>query len=90
MARFMAGAIMFGLTPMSIKRGMVPGASLVWSVEKTKCPVSEACMAVSAVSKSRISPTRITSGSWRKIARRPFEKSYPFSASVCVWLTPGM
>jgi hypothetical protein len=38
-------------------------ASLVWSVEKTRWPVSEAWIAISAVSRSRISPTRMTSGS---------------------------
>ena len=41
----------------------VPTVSRVWMDEKTKCPVIAACMAVRAVSWSRISPTRITSGS---------------------------
>ena len=39
------------------------GASLVCSVEKTTCPVSDASTAICAVSWSRISPTRIMSGS---------------------------
>jgi len=37
-------------------------ASFVWSVEKTRCPVSAACIASSMVGRSRISPARITSG----------------------------
>src|SRR5215203_135890 len=44
-------------------------ASLVWRVESTRCPVSAAVRAVATVSKSRISPTRITSGSCRSEAR---------------------
>src|SRR3712207_7949691 len=42
---------------------MVSVASSVCRVERTRCPVSAAVRAVSMVSKSRISPTRITSGS---------------------------
>src|SRR4029450_7527850 len=52
---------------MSCSRVMAPGALLVWSVEKTRWPVSEAWIAVSAVSLSRISPIMTTSGSWRRI-----------------------
>ena len=39
-------------------------------VAKTRWPVSAAVSAVEIVSRSRISPTRITSGSWRSAARR--------------------
>ena len=46
-------------------REMVSVASSVCSVESTRWPVSAAVSAVSMVSESRISPTRITSGSWR-------------------------
>jgi hypothetical protein len=42
---------------------MAPAASLVWMVDSTRWPVSDAWMAISAVGKSRISPTMITSGS---------------------------
>ena len=42
---------------MSHNRMNAPAESLVWSVLKTKCPVSDACVAFSAVSRSRISPT---------------------------------
>ena len=44
-------------------RLMVCGASVVWSVERTRWPVSAAMSAVCMVSASRISPIRITSGS---------------------------
>ncbi len=53
---------------------MAPAASLVWTVLKTRWPVSEAWMAISAVSRSRISPTMITSGSWRRKLRSPLAK----------------
>ena len=41
----------------------------VCSVESTRWPVSAALSAMSIVSSSRISPSRITSGSWRSAAR---------------------
>ena len=50
-------------TPRSSNRVMALGASLVCSVEITRCPVSAACTAISAVSRSRISPTMMMSGS---------------------------
>ena len=53
----------YGSTPMSINRGIAPGASLVWSVEKTRWPVSAARTMSWAVSVSRVSPTRMMSGS---------------------------
>ena len=49
--------------PMFIRRVTVLGASFVCSVESTRWPVSAALTAISAVSKSRISPTRMMSGS---------------------------
>ena len=67
-------------------RSTVCGASWVWSVAKTRWPVSAAVRAVPIVSMSRISPTRITSGSWRSAAFRPAAKdgaSWPISR----WLT---
>ena len=51
-----------GWTPISIKRVIALGASFVCNVLKTKCPVKDACTAISAVSTSRISPTRIMFG----------------------------
>ena len=50
---------------MSRIRVIAPTASLVWTVERTRWPVSDAWTAMSAVSRSRISPTMTTSGSWR-------------------------
>ena len=49
-------------------RSTVCGVSCVCSVAKTRWPVSAAVSAVEIVSMSRISPTRITSGSWRSAA----------------------
>ena len=53
----------------SMMRLIVSEASTVWSVESTRWPVSAALSAVWTVSSSRISPTRITSGSWRRTRR---------------------
>ena len=47
----------------SMMRSTVAAAPVVWRVPKTRCPVSAALIAAPMVSKSRISPTRITSGS---------------------------
>ena len=58
-----------GFTPMSTRRVTAPGASLVCSVEKTRWPVSDALMAMDAVSMSRISPIITTFGAWRRIER---------------------
>src|SRR5215831_8695007 len=59
---------------MSTRRVMVPGASLAWTVDSTRWPVSALFTAMSAVSASRISPTMITSGSWRRIERSARER----------------
>ena len=45
------------------QRGTAPTASLVCKVERTIWPVSAALIAISAVSASRISPTKIMFGS---------------------------
>src|SRR2546425_9469668 len=50
-------------------RSMVLGALEVCSVPKTRCPVSAAVSASEMVSRSRISPIRITSGSSRSALR---------------------
>ena len=52
-----------GSAPMSMVRVMAPAASFVWMVESTRWPVSEALIAISSVSLSRISPTMTMSGS---------------------------
>ena len=61
-------------------RSTVLEASTVCSVDNTRCPVSEASRAVSIVSLSRISPTRITLGACRKAARKANAK---LGVSLC-------
>jgi hypothetical protein len=70
-----------GSIPISINRVIVPGASFVWTVLRTRWPVKAAWMPIWAVSKSRISPTMMISGSWRRKARRDEAKVSPISAS---------
>ena len=67
---------------------MAPAASFVCRVLKTRWPVTAACTAIAAVSSSRISPTMMMSGDWRRIERRPRAKVSPTSAWVCTWLMP--
>ena len=72
---------------IAMMRRIVLCASGVCSVERSRCPVSAAFMPVSTVSASRISPMRITSGSWRSAARRPLRKlSVSTPISRCVML----
>ena len=78
-----------GWTPMSTRRVRVWGASLVCRVESTRWPVCAALTAMDPVSKSRISPTRMTSGSWRRKAFRALAKVIPVRSSICTWFTPG-
>ena len=66
-----------GSIPISINRVIAEGASLVCSVDSTRCPVSADSTAMRAVSRSRISPTMITSGSARTIERSPAAKVRP-------------
>ena len=67
-------------------RSMVLTALVVCRVPSTRCPVSAAVIAMEMVSASRISPTRITSGSSRIAARTPSAK-----LGMCVpssrWMT---
>ena len=67
-------------------RSTVCAVDWVCSVAKTRWPVSAAVSAVEIVSRSRISPTRITSGSWRSAARSASAKSSA-SAPISRWLT---
>ncbi len=60
-------------------------ASTVWMVESTRWPVSAAERAVWTVSSSRISPTRITSGSWRS-TRRSARLNEAVSIPTSRWL----
>ncbi len=68
---------------------MASQASLVCRVLKTRWPVRAERMAMSAVSRSRISPTMMMSGSWRRMARRPLAKVRPRLGRTGIWLTPG-
>ncbi|MNG00529.1 hypothetical protein D3C84_834700 [compost metagenome] len=49
----------------------------------------DACTAIWAVSRSRISPTITTSGSWRSMARRPRAKVMSTLVLTWVWPTPS-
>src|SRR5437773_2403868 len=62
---------------MSTMRVRVCGASFVCRVDSTRWPVCAALMAISAVSRSRISPTMMTSGSWRRKERMAEAKVNP-------------
>ena len=81
----MLPAITSGETPRSLIRWKLRSAELVCSVEKTWWPVMAARKAISAVSLSRTSPTRMMSGSWRMSERTPSEKSIllPSEMEVC-------
>ena len=70
----------------STSRRTVSAASIVCIVEKTRCPDSAAWSAVSAVSASRSSPIRITSGSWRS-TRRSASSKEAVSSPTSRWLT---
>ena len=77
-----------GSMPMFIRRLIDDGASLVWRVESTRWPVMAALIATSAVSKSRISPTRMMFGSWRRNERSAAAKLRPICSRVWTWLMP--
>ena len=64
---------------------MVLTALEVCKVESTKWPVSAAVRANDIVSKSLISPTKITSGSSRSAERIAFAKLWVFAPSS-LWL----
>ena len=57
-------------------------------VDSTMWPVSAASMAMTAVSLSRISPTRTMSGSDRRMAFRAEAKVRPALTLSWTWLTP--
>jgi hypothetical protein len=82
-------AIRNGWMPRSNNLVIVAVASLVCSVLRSRCPVCAAPSAMSAVSWSRISPTRMTLGSCRRIDRSPLANVTPARAFTCIWLTPA-
>ncbi len=65
-------------------------ASLVCTVDSTRWPVSADCTAISAVSRSRISPIMITSGSCRTIERSALAKVRLICGFTWIWLIPGI
>jgi hypothetical protein len=70
------------------KRPSTSTTLLAWTVVNTRWPVSADWMAICAVSSSRISPTMILSGSWRRIERRPRAKVSPFFSLTGIWVMP--
>ncbi|OPZ25756.1 MAG: hypothetical protein BWZ01_02375 [Deltaproteobacteria bacterium ADurb.BinA179] len=74
--------------PMSMSLVTALAESLVCRVENTRWPVRAAWMAISAVSRSRISPTRITSGSCLTMDRRPEAKVSPTLVFTGIWPMP--
>ena len=74
---------------MFMSRLMVLGASFVCRVDSTRWPVRLALMAISAVSKSRISPTRMMLGSCRRKDLSAAAKLRPICSFICTWLMPG-
>src|SRR5574340_1139127 len=74
---------------MWMKRPMTSNTLLACTVVNTRCPVSADCTAICAVSASRISPTMILSGSWRRIERKPRAKVRPFFSLTGICSTPG-
>ena len=66
-----------GSMPMSMSRLIVLGASLAWVVVSSRCPLMTQYIASCTVSRSRISPTMITSGSWRMTERNARAKVRP-------------
>src|SRR5439155_1452440 len=66
--------------------GVDEAAALVWGVAMTRWPVRAACTATRADSWSRISPTMMMSGSWRRIERRARAKVRPTGSCTWIWL----
>ena len=89
MIRITDDATLNGATPMFSSRVSVVGASLVCSVDSTRWPVCAALIAMSAVSRSRISPTITMSGSWRRNARSAIANVRPAFSFTLTWFTPG-
>ena len=69
---------------------MPPAALLVCSVLSTRWPVSADWIAMRAVSRSRISPIMMMSGSWRTIERSAWAKSSPICGLAWIWLMPSI
>jgi hypothetical protein len=79
-----AEAIIYGFNHIFIILSRVSPADFVCKVDKTRCPVKLACVAVSSVSQSLISQTIIISGSCLKIALNHTENAKPIFSSTSV------
>ena len=75
--------------PISPRRVIAVAVSFAWRVVKTICPVKAASIAVWAVSLSRVSPTKIISGSCLINDLKALEKSKPFSLITWTWWIPS-
>src|SRR5207237_308431 len=73
---------------MSTSRVTALAASFVCSVDSTRCPVRDACTAICAVSRSRISPISTTFGSWRRIERSADANVSPAFSCTCTCTMP--
>jgi hypothetical protein len=62
---------------------MVSDALFVWIVDKTKCPVKDASIAISTVSLSLISHTIMISGSCLSAVLSPFANVYHIPGFTC-------
>jgi len=68
-----------GCTPILIILVIVSDALLVWIVDRTKCHVKDASIAISTVSLSLISQTIIISGSCLRAVLNQYAKVYQIS-----------
>src|SRR3972149_4395191 len=75
---------------MWVKRPITSMMLLACTVVNTRCPLRAACTAISAVSASRISPTRMRSGSCRRVLRRPRAEAQQVQAQVGQLLGDGL
>ena len=78
----------YASTPMFRKRPSTSSTLLAWTVVNTRWPVSAELIAICAVSVSRISPTMILSGSWRRIDRSPRANVSPFFSLIGICVMP--
>ncbi len=69
---------------------MPPAALLVCRVDSTRWPVNADWIAMRAVSRSRISPIMMMSGSWRTMLRSALAKSSPICGLAWIWLMPSI
>jgi len=74
---------------MSTNRCNADTESVACRDDSTKWPVRADWTAIRAVSTSRTSPTRMTSGSWRRMDFSPPAKVIPDCSLIWIWLIDG-